>query len=70
MFPEFLQHQANKTCGRFFPSLYEEYLNKWPPILTEEELSKAKGNVAVATAKARGREEHVRASELTALLNG
>jgi hypothetical protein len=69
-FSLFLDHQANKTCGQFFPPLYEECFLMWPVTPTEEEISDANGNVAVATAKARQSEEHVRDFELTVLISG
>jgi len=69
-YPQFLDHQANKTISRFFPSLYEEYFSQWPPTPTEEEVSEAGGNIAVATAIVRQIEEHVRDFELTALIGG
>jgi len=59
-FAQFLDHQANKTAGQFFPALYEEYFSAWPPAPTEEQIADAGGNTAVATAKARQDEEHVR----------
>jgi hypothetical protein len=68
-FPQFLQHQANKTGGQFFPSLYEEYFAQWPPTPTEEDLSKAKGNIAVATAAIQQLEEKVRNSQLRVSMN-
>ena len=33
-YPSFLEHQANKTAGQFFPSLYEEFFSKWEPTPT------------------------------------
>lgn len=60
----FLDHQANKTTSQFFPALYEEFFSKWKPIPTEDELRDAQDNVAIATAKARKTQEHVRDFEL------
>ena len=60
----FLEHQANKTTGQFFPPLYEEYFSLWPPTPIEEDVSGAGGSVPVATATVRQREEHVRGFEL------
>jgi len=37
----------------------------WPPIPTEDEISEAGGDVAIATATAREVEEYVRDFELT-----
>jgi len=59
-FSQFLDHQAHKTLGKFFPRVYEDYLEKWPPTPTEEDISEAKGNIAVATASTRQTEETVR----------
>jgi len=56
--------------GRFFPTLYEDYLKEWPPTPTEQDVTKAGGNVAVATATVQKDEETVRDSKLTALTNG
>jgi hypothetical protein len=64
-FPQFLDHQVNRTLGQFFPPLYEEYFSRWPPTPTEEDITEAGGNTAVATARARQTEEHVRDFELT-----
>ena len=64
----FLDHQANKTTGQFFPPLYEEYFSMWPPTPTEENISEASGSVAVATATVRQKEEYVRDFELTKLI--
>jgi hypothetical protein len=61
----FLDHQLNRTTGQFFPPLYEEYFSMWPPTPTEEDITKAGGNVAAATARVRQTEEHVRGFELT-----
>lgn len=66
-YPLFLDHQVNKTGNQFFPSLYEEYFLAWPPTPTEEEISKAKNDIAVATAAARQNEETVRDFKLTTL---
>lgn len=59
-FALFLDHQAKKSTGQFFPSLYEEFFAKWPPTPTEEEKAKADGKLTVATARARQAEETVR----------
>ena len=59
-YPIFLEHQANKTAGQFFPPLYEEYFSKWGPAPTEEQISEAGGDIAIATAVFRQKEETVR----------
>ena len=56
----FLDHQARKTAGQFFPALYEEYFAKWPLTPTENEVNEAHGNIAVAIAAVRKEEEYVR----------
>jgi len=68
-FPQFLEHQANKTGNQFFPSLYEEYFSKWPPTPTEAEVAEAGNSVAVATATARQTEELVRSFGSTTLIS-
>lgn len=59
-FAQFLDHQAKKTTGQFFPPLYEEYFAKWPPAPTNQDITNASGSVAVATATVRQAEETVR----------
>lgn len=63
-FPEFLDHQAKKTTSTFFPSLYREYFEKWPPVSTGEDISEAGGDALVADAKVRRAEEGVSDFEL------
>jgi len=59
-YPVFLEHQANKTAGQFFPPLYEEYFSKWGPTPTKEQIKQAGGDMAIATAAVRQIEENVR----------
>jgi len=68
-FSSFLDHQAKKTTKRFFPTLYEDYFKIWPPTPTEEEITEAGDNLAVATAKVQESEETVRRFELTTLIS-
>lgn len=54
----FKTHHIDKTLGRFFPTLYEEYFGKWPPTPTTQGMD-AVGNPAIATAMVRKTEENV-----------
>ena len=65
-YPLFLDHQAKKATGKFFPRLYEDYFAEWPPTATEEEVASADGNADVAVARARKKNERVRDFKLKA----
>ena len=60
-YPLYLAHNARKSLRQFFPSLHKEFFVKWPPTPNEKDLEVAEGDIAVATAAARKREEGVRA---------
>ena len=60
-FPLYVGHHARKSLRQFFPSLHREFFDKWPPTPDERDLEVAGGDIAVATAAARKREETVRA---------
>jgi len=58
-FKIFKEHHLTKTLGLFFPRLYEEYFELWPPTPTDEDVAKAQGKTEVAIAKVRRTEERV-----------
>ena len=58
-FTLYLKHHGDKSLGQFYPSLYAEYFDRWPPIPTAEGIDAVSGDVAVATAKLRRIEEIV-----------
>lgn len=63
-FKLYQKHHEEKTLGQFFPPLYAEYFALWPIAPTADDIRGASGNIAVATAKLRNLEEHVRGFDI------